>query len=568
MGVPSFNFSLFAKRLPTMLMKRTALTVALGSVAALVGPLLPGATHAQQAPHSSAVDSGRVLQEQRQPVAAPKERAALTLPSELTSRPPAGGKLVEIKGFVVNGNSVIPEGDLRLAVLDQFGKSLDLSQLYDVAERLTKFYRERGYPFARVLIPPQTIEDGMVRIEVVEGRYGRVRVVGDLTLTEEAQRYLSGLVPGEVIVGKTLERATLLLADQPGVKARPIIRPGERPGTGDLEVLLEREGSRVFSVGADNHGSRYTGRSRLRLAGVLNSAGTLGDQITITAARSNKDLTLGSFGVSMPLGRDGWKGAFLAGYSSYILDPSLGQREGTALSRGISLAYPMLRSNASNLTFNLGYTHKRLKDQDSGVGWKKTTHSAPVSFDFDFRDQTLGSSAVTYGNFTAVVGDLDRDQIARDLEPAIPEGGFDKVSLELVRKQLLPGDLQASFRYLRQSTGRNLDSSEDFLLGGPSGVRSYPTGEAAGDTGWLGQLELSKRLSAFFTPYVFYDEGRSRAAVSQNVRQRRSGYGLGLKYADKGFSSDVLVGWQQTGRAQSDPLANHYMVWATASYQF
>jgi hemolysin activation/secretion protein len=166
------------------------------------------------------------------------------------------------------------------------------------------------------------------------------------------------------------------------------------------------------------------------------------------------------------------------------------------------------------------------------------------------------------------VGDLDRDQIARDLEPAIPEGGFDKVSLELVRKQLLPGDLQASFRYLRQSTGRNLDSSEDFLLGGPSGVRSYPTGEAAGDTGWLGQLELSKRLSAFFTPYVFYDEGRSRAAVSQNVRQRRSGYGLGLKYADKGFSSDVLVGWQQTGRAQSDPLANHYMVWATASYQF
>lgn len=548
-------------------MTRTQCAVPLAPAVLLAGLFNLGAASAQQLP-ATAIDSGRVLQEQRQPLAEPTERPTLTLPAEMASRPPAGGKAVEIKGFVVNGNSVIPEGDLRLVVLDQFGKSLDLSQLYDVAERLTNFYRERGYPFARVLIPPQTIENGMVRIEVVEGRYGRVRVVGDLTLTEKAQQYLSGLVPGEVIVGKTLERATLLLADQPGVKTRPIIRPGERPGTGDLEVLLEREGSRVFSVGADNHGSRYTGRNRLRVAGVLNSAGTLGDQITVTAARSNKDLTLGSFGVSMPLGRDGWKGAFLAGYSSYTLDPSLGQREGTALSRGISFAYPMLRSNASNLTFNLGYTHKRLQDKDAGVGWKKVTHSAPLSFDFDFRDQAFGFNAVTYGNVSALVGDLDRDQIARDLEPAIPEGGYNKFSLELVRKQLLPGDIQASVRYLRQSTGRNLDSSEDFLLGGPAGVRGYPNGEAAGDTGWLGQLELSRRLTSTITPYAFYDEGRTRTAVSQATTQRRSGYGLGLKYADRGFTGDVVVGWQQTGRPQSDPQANHYMVWATASYQF
>ena len=43
-------------------------------------------------------------------------------------------------------------------------------------------------------------------------------------------------------------------------------------------------------------------------------------------------------------------------------------------------------------------------------------------------------------------------------------------------------------------SARNLDSSEKFLLGGPSGVRAYPVGEASGDNGWVGTAELRREL--------------------------------------------------------------------------
>ena len=56
--------------------------------------------------------------------------------------------------------------------------------------------------------------------------------------------------------------------------------------------------------------------------------------------------------------------------------------------------------------------------------------------------------------------------------------------------RFLPGAFSLFGRVYGQWANKNLDSSEDFSLGGPYGVRGWSVGEGRGDMGALGTLEL------------------------------------------------------------------------------
>ena len=66
-----------------------------------------------------------------------------------------------------------------------------------------------------------------------------------------------------------------------------------------------------------------------------------------------------------------------------------------------------------------------------------------------------------------------------------------------------------------QHASKNLDSSEKFSLGGVSGVRAYPSGEASGDEGYKLSFEVQYDLSKPDMDYdligtLFYDYGKIR----------------------------------------------------------
>jgi hemolysin activation/secretion protein len=61
---------------------------------------------------------------------------------------------------------------------------------------------------------------------------------------------------------------------------------------------------------------------------------------------------------------------------------------------------------------------------------------------------------------------------------------------------------------------QNLDASEKFFLGGPSGVRGYPVSEGGGSQGHLGTVELRTKLPKNWELRLFYDSGR----VKQNIK--------------------------------------------------
>lgn len=78
----------------------------------------------------------------------------------------------------------------------------------------------------------------------------------------------------------------------------------------------------------------------------------------------------------------------------------------------------------------------------------------------------------------------------------------------LSRLQRLTASTSLSLKVTHSQAFDNLDSSEDFSLGGISGVRAYPANEATGDQGTLAAIELNQRLTSHLNLFAFYDYGR------------------------------------------------------------
>jgi hemolysin activation/secretion protein len=540
-----------------------------------LGIVLGLAAHAaaQQKPNA-----GRVIQDMREAPAAPRPSPAI-LPEQPSAEPSQpGGPRVTVRSIVLQGNSRFTDAVLLAQLADAPGHDFDLAGLKALADRLTDFYHRQGYPFARALIPQQSMADGVLTVAIVEGRYGDVKVVGADDRDGAAERFLGGLQRGAVIRGEQLERTSLILDDQPGYKFVPVIRPGHDVGSGDLLYRMDRDQRFGGSVTGDNRGNRYTGRYRSKAELYANSPFMLGDQINVSGIYTDEDMWSGSLGYNLPLGYSGLRGTLGYIHTYYQLGKEFSSLDayGTADVASAGLSYPLVRSQKANLSLSGNYQQKWLTDEQGSAGTvdRKSSSTFPLTLSFDRRDG-FGGGGLTYGALSWTHGILRLGDSLKtsDSTTARSNGGFDKFNLDIVRLQALPVDnLTLYARGSFQTAADNLDSSEDFGLGGPDGIRAYPVGEAYGDEGALTQIELRYAIGTV-VPYAFYDYGYSRTNHdpwnADRNRRALSGNGLGVRAAYAGLSADLSVAWRGVGGAPtSDPKADAPMWWLSLGYKF
>ncbi|WP_343728874.1 ShlB/FhaC/HecB family hemolysin secretion/activation protein [Duganella sp.] len=529
---------------------------------------------AQQRP-----DAGQLLQENgpralREPV--PAAALPLTTPTPPPQVAP-GGVTVTLKQIAITGNTLISQDELLRALGQVQGKTYDFAGLNALADSISNHYRAAGYPFARAYLPQQDLQQGSLRIEVLEGRYGQITAHGDPGLSAPGQRFLSPLKSGSVIESSALERVTLILDDQPGIKSIPVVRPGRDVGTGDLAVEIQRDHRYAGEIGIDNDGNRYTGRNRVHVNLDIDSPLTLGDQLVMQGMYTDEQMWFGAVSYALPLNAHGLRGRIGYTHSYYALADSFAALDatGTADVSSAGLSYPLVRSQRYNLTLSGTLEHKRLHDRQGATDSRsdKSSNSLPLTLNFDVRD-TLLRGGVTYGAVSWTPGrlQLDADLAPSDALSARTAGHFSKWNLDLARIQALTSSLDLYGRVSAQRASKNLDSSQKFGLGGRNGVRAYPSGEGYGDSGALAQVELRYAAGAF-VPYVFFDAGRvtiNRAPWTGDANHRTlAGGGAGLRYASRVISASVLLAWRTHGGApRSEPQDGQPMVWVNAAYQF
>lgn len=522
-------------------------------------------------------EAGQILEQLKKPAQPQPAPTELVIkPGTAETAAVAGGAQIKVDAVRLQGMTRFDAATLQAALGDYRGQSFDLAGLRGLAARITRFYRAHGYPVALAYLPPQTAKDGVLAIAVVEGTYGEVRTAGDPALAAGAQAFLAGLKPGEVIAGAPLERAIHLLGDQPGVELSPVLMPGTAVGSGDLEVRITQEERFAGDIGVDNYGNRYTGAWRTSASLGVNRLLTFGDQLTLGGLLTDEHLWYGRLGYGLPLGGSGLRARADYLRTSYELGKEFASLGATGDARitTLGLSYPLLRSQRGSLILQADYVHKALEEKpaDTAPTNDKASEALPLALQFDHRDTLAGG--VTWGVLTWTPGWLDLDASLQSLDrlTARTDGRFSRINLELARLQQLPGPLSLYGRMSTQWSNGNLDSSEGFGLGGVNGVRAYPQGEALGDRGWLGQVELRCDAGPL-APYLFYDSG----AITVNAdpwtdadnHRSLSGGGFGVRLAAAGWSFDAVAAWRSWGGApESDTHHHQPRFWVSTHYRF
>ncbi len=524
----------------------------------------------------AAPDAGTTLRDLAPTIKPPAASPALNIEAPAVTQDASGGAVITVQSISFTGNSQYTSAALSALLADAIGKTYDLAGLQALTHRITAHYRSHGFSFARALLPVQPMTNGALIIEIIEGRYGSIKATGNDKQVARALVFLNKLHTGDIIQSAPLERAALLLADQPGFKTSPLLRPGQEVGTGDLDMNIERGARYSGELGLDNYGNRYTGRNRGHLDLNFNSPFLFGDQLKINTLYTEENLWLGAINYSLPLGGSSLRANAGYAHTYYELGKEFAssQAYGTAKVSSAGLSYPIIRSQQANLSLAATYQHKELNNSNDITPSSNTNRSdsLPISLNFDRRDQ-LGGGGITYGAVTWTHGNLtvasaDR---ATDSTTAKTDGGFNKFNLDLARLQTLPGKFTLFGRVSAQKAGNNLNSSEKLGLGGVNGVRAYPSGEAYGDEGVLAQLEVRYAINSF-TPYAFYDAAtlninHSPWAAGNNKRSL-AGAGLGLRFDLAHWSVDASAAWRTTGAFSDVNQADTPTVWVSAKYKF
>lgn len=467
----------------------------------------------------NAPDAGSILRDierstgKNQPAPAPLAPPPGSVPREveLPSRP---GETVYVAGFQLNG-SRFSAADLQDVLVPFSGRMLSLSDLQEVARRIGGFYRDRNL-LAHAFVPPQTIRDGLVEITVVEGKLGRIiidpakpsRLDPELAANVVRRR----LQEGEVVRPRAVDEAVAVLNDTPGVKASSTLAAGAKEGESDVVVKLEDKPLATGSLIFDNGGSGGTGVYRGLATLSLDDALGLGDRFGATALKTEGTSYLrltgqalaGSSGLSLGLSASGLR--YHVGGKFKDLD-----LRGTSATGGLNAAYPIRRTDEFSLTASAGVEIKRMVDKAAGIITKdKHITVGTAGLSATTKDEWAGGGTNSFSvQFSAGHVGLGQNQAAQaaDAAAAHTEGTYGKVAITASREHSLTKVLTLVPTLQFQAGTRNLDSSEQFGLGGADGIRAYPSGEASGDIGGRATVELRWKALDTLELFGFYDIG-------------------------------------------------------------
>lgn len=508
-------------------------------------------------PLSGAGALGNQLRQQAERPPAPPVSAPLVLPATKQARQHLVGdnRTVIVKKVVFTGVPVDVKGlnevTLQQAVSSFLNQPLTFSGLEAMAQKVTDLYRGHGVLLAQTVLPPQTIKDGVLTLQVIPGRYDAAEINNTSSLrTSIVQRLIRTTTPEHnVVTQHALEREALLFNDIPGVTAQVFMKAGRQAGTTVPDIRLDTGKTYGAYVGADNQGDPTTGRSRVMVGGYANNLLGLGDQLRVDVldAYENSNLFNGSLDYSLLVG-GGYGTRVGANYSHLNYRYSVNKQSfnGYSDNWGVYFTQPWIRTSQARVDVRLDAGQQYLTDN-----YPSMYSSMPGYFG---GKGTQGRKQVSFGSFSLVgsVADLPggltgfglsgttgsvglRSDISQVLEQQADSGGhFARINYQLNHEQQVWGPFALYGGVNGQEANHNLEASQKFLMGGPTAVRAYDIGDGLVDEGVVGTAEIRGQWHVpvlrwlgndpKLTVATFYDQGWGKQYRS-NFNKGADGYG-------------------------------------------
>jgi hemolysin activation/secretion protein len=463
----------------------------------------------------------------------------------------------DVMEYRVIGNTVLTNREIERILYPLLGPHKTLKDVEAAKTALETFYHDHGYGTIFVDIPPQKVNDGVVRLRVTEGRIESEQIAGARYFPErDVIAALPSAQPGTVLqLSKLQSELAAVNTATPDRSVVPILKAGSAPGTVDLKLQVNDTLPLHGSLELNNQASLDTDSLRavasLSYGDMFGRLDNFSFQFQTTPQRPDQVKVFAANYAFHPLESG------LAPSLQYINSNSNVAAVGTlgvlgiGQIGGVRLAYPFPAATASNqsVTFGVDYKHFRnLVNQNA-----TTAVDSPISYlNLSFAYAGLWRSDWHTTSFTASANAGPRHLVNSEssFEAFRAEGNANYFYLrgDLTNDFKLPGGFVLRLRAAGQAAAEPLITNEDFSIAGVDGVRGYLESEVLGDEGLKETVQLTSprwRLHerVIGDLFSFFDEGRTWDLASLSCQP--GGTGLHLRSWGGGF--DLLPGQKVTG---------------------
>lgn len=393
-----------------------------------------------------------------------------------------------------------------------------VGQLQEVADEITLYYRGKGLILAQVVVPVQTVENGIVNLQIFVGKLGRVLAEGTVMYKSEVLLKPFDNLIGQPVTQQSIESAILQLTDFPGLSVFGVFQPGQLVGTADLVLTVQSEDQFDFSYRVDNHGLPETGEERFRPTVEWNNITGAADRLSASIQQTYhpKNNTFYSADYDRYLGW-GTKGGLGINRNSFDVGGELAAQEISGETRQLSafLDKSWIRSRQLNLSTRASLMHK---DSTTTTRGRQTNNDrltvAMLSSNFDnvdtrFKGINFATLELSHG-FDDFLNAMGSANAASQLPVSTGEtpsrrggpdrqfaaGRFDKVFATASRLQTINSNYGMSLLVRGELQWSNdlLVPLEQYSVGGPDNVRAYPPAQQLLDRAAFYSFELIKNM--------------------------------------------------------------------------
>lgn len=460
------------------------------------------------------------------------------------------GAEVYISQINIEGNTVIDTDVLKAKVTPFEERTLKFGDLVAATDAITEVYVEEGYFLSKGFLPVQEIKDGVLTIQVVEGKVGSIEVSGNKYYKSDfIKKHVKATKNGVIHHGKLL-KSLILLNEFPQLNVRLVLARGDAPETANLILIVQDRWAIAATWDYNNFGSRFVTRKRTGLQLAYNNFLIQGDQLNLrgVVGMPFSSLQFGQIEYAIPVNGYGTRIGGSVSTTDFRATREFKQFsvEGEADIYNFNAKHPFLRNRTVSIDGQVDFDIKQIVNrQDPNILNKDYLRVLRESVTADWVDKWQGRNVAT-GSFSTGLGIFN----------AIPQnygnasrpgsgGEFTKMNLNFSRVQRLPWSSFLLARTAWQVSWDQLPSSEQISLGGANSVRGYPQSSFLGDWGFTFNIELyippplikawkvpyiNKRMDEIMQVVFFYDHGSawlSKYLFDEEAPNHQTFQGLG-----------------------------------------
>ncbi|HEY0256056.1 MAG TPA: ShlB/FhaC/HecB family hemolysin secretion/activation protein [Candidatus Methylacidiphilales bacterium] len=440
-----------------------------------------------------------------------------------------------IKEYAVSGGGhLLPKLEIEAAVYPYLGPYRTREDVEQARGALEQAYRDKGFQTVTVQIPPQQVKGGIIELRVMTGAVNRLRVHGSRYFSiDQIKREAPSLGEGQSPNFSAVTQDLLALNGLPDRQVTPTVRPGEVPGTVDVDLNVKDTLPVHGSLEINNRYSVDTTPLRLNASVSYDNLWQLEHSISASfqiAPENPRDVKVfsGYYLARIP-GVEGIS-FMLQGTDQDSNVNTLGgigvAGKGAIVGARVIFALPQQKGFYHSISLGLDYKHftqlETAQDLagDDQPGFSNVLRNTPVTYfplSAAYSGTWIGQGYETdlNGSFNLAIRGTGSDEQDFYLDRTGADGGFIYFRGDLSHTRDLPEGFQIFAKAQGQAADGPLVDSEQFSGGGLGTVRGFLESEVLGDNALLGSIELrSPSLGTFLGKavdewrfYIFSDGG-------------------------------------------------------------